>query len=484
MKHMLKKTFALAAGLAAGVVLADTGLPVVSSCTMQQGPGSRVVTIKYAITDNIPAVVTLDVKTNLTGSATANESDWVSIGGEHIWNAAGAVWRKVTSADLGGDGKYTITWDPSESWTGESGKGFRVDVARVEVTAWPLDNTPDYMVVDISGVPANDVARYYPAVDFLPHSSLGQPGAAVTNNPAYKTTKLLMRKIMAKGVEWTMGSTTLETGRQAEREATHLVSLTNNFYIGVFEVTQKQWELVATNSTQKAGFSVTDADMRPMDSVSYNEIRLKANSGAAATSSEISDYSWPKPPFRSSFLGLLRLRTGGLDFDLPSDAQWEFAARAGNGDQRWGDGSAYAPNSAGKDANLDKLGRYQNNGGKLYKNSAWANPAETCGATNGTAIVGTYAPNNWGLYDVHGNVWEWCLDWYENNIGDHHGLVNIKFDNPAQTRGGATGGNRSAHGGSWYDAASGQRPARRLQWAATTRTNTGGLRVVCTAGLR
>ena len=483
---MLKKTFALAAGLAAGVVLADTGLPVVSSCTMQQGPGSRVVTIKYAITDNIPAVVTLDVKTNLTGSATANESDWVSIGGEHIWNAAGAVWRKVTSADLGGDGKYTITWDPSESWTGESGKGFRVDVARVEVTAWPLDNTPDYMVVDISGVPANDVARYYPAVDFLPHSSLGQPGGAVTNNPAYKTTKLLMRKIMAKGVEWTMGATTLESGRSAN-EATHLVTLTNNYYIGVFEVTQKQWELVATNSTQKAHFSVTDAEMRTMESVCYNEIRLKMNSNAAATSSELADYSWPKDPYQGSFLGLLRLRTAGLDFDLPSEAQWEFAARAGNGDQRWGDGSSFAMSGSNSDVNLDKLSRYRGTGGRRWdtSSSSWKDYANSCPASNATAIVGTYAPNNWGLYDMHGNVLEWCLDWYEDDITSYNGCVNINFDNPAQTRNGdPNNGYRVSRGGSYYDGANGQRAGRRLKWAETTRAGNTGFRLVCTAGLK
>ena len=86
------------------------------------------------------------------------------------------------------------------------------------------------------------------------------------------------------------------------------MTLTNNYYIGVYEMTQSQWSQVATNSTVSANFTA-DRTMRPMEKVCYNEIRIKTSNNAA-TSGEITDYSWPKAPNPSSFLGLLRLIYG------------------------------------------------------------------------------------------------------------------------------------------------------------------------------
>ena len=335
------------------------------------------------------------------------------------------------------------------------------------MTAWALDNTPDYMAVDISAAAQPNTQTYYPAADFVP--------GGVTNS-LYKTTKLLMRKITAKGVEWTMGSTTLETqNRQAAREATHQVSLTNNYYIGVFPVTQAQWDLIQPSRKAPSYFNnAADRAMRPVEQVCYNEIRNAANSTTANTA-----YDWPNDPNPSSFLGLLRTKTG-LDFDLPSEAQWEFAARAGNGDTKWGDGSGILNSDA--DANLDLLGRYERNGGKVLNGSSYANPAQSCGAMNGTAIVGSYAPNAWGLYDMHGNVWEWCLDWYEDNIGAYGGAVNIDSSAPTKTLSGASSTWRVARGGSWFVAAGGCRPADRSR--GNNRDAYYGFCVVCTAGLQ
>ena len=290
-----------------------------------------------------------------------------------------------------------------------------------------------------------------------------------------------MRKIMAKDVTWTMGSTPLETGRKAARETAHRVTLTNNYYIGVFEVTQAQWDLIQTSRPAPSYFTnAADRAMRPVELMCYNEIRLRADN-AAATSGQIDSYSWPKGPNPNSFLGKLRTKSG-LDFDLPSEAQWEFAARAGNGDTKWGDGSGIL--NVNPDANLNLLGRYQCNGGQVLSGSSYANPAQSCGATNGTAIVGSYAPNAWGLYDMHGNVWEWCLDWYEENITAHGGAVNIDPSAPAKTLSGASGATRVFRGGSWSGAAGMCRPAYRNSRAPTYCPATYGFRVVCTAGLQ
>ena len=203
------------AALAVTTGTALAAMPEVSNVTMTQA-ANRLVTITYQLTD-APAVVTLDIQTNANVSAAANDPGWTSIGGEVVCNAQGDVWKQVS-----GKATYTITWQPDQTWTGTDGNGFKIAAngARARVTAWPLDNTPDYMAVDVSAAAQPNTQTYYPAADFVP--------GGVTNG-LYKTTKLLMRKIMAKDVEWTMGSTTLETNRDAWREATHQVKLDGNY---------------------------------------------------------------------------------------------------------------------------------------------------------------------------------------------------------------------------------------------------------------
>ena len=452
----IKKTILCAVATASAMLMAsDT--PEVSNVTMTQASFGRQVTITYQL-NNAPngAVVTLDVETNATGNV------WASIGGEAVCNAQGAVWRKVTSADADGSGTYTITWRPDLSW-----EGHKVELAnggaRAVVTAWALDNTPNYMVVDISAGAQPNTQTYYPSADYLPGGLFG--------NTAYRTSFLVMRKIMAKDVKWTMGSTALETLRNATREVTHQVQLTNNFYIGVFPVTQAQYALVH-GDFPSFYVNVEDRAMRPVESVSYNLLRGSSHNDASC--------NWPLNPHASSFFGILNARTG-ISFDLPSEAQWEFAARAGNGDTKWGDGSAILNKYS--DANMDRLGRYQYNGGKIGA-SYNIEPDADCGATNGTAIVGSYVPNDWGLYDVFGNVYEWCLDWYEDNISSLDGKVNINPATPTLTLSGATGSNRVMRGGASTQGADKARPAYRFTVGPKTYTKITGFRVVCQAGLQ
>ena len=143
--NCIKKSMACA--MAVGCAMLANATPEVGNVTMTQRTGSRLVTITYKLTED--AVVTLDVLTNATPNAATG---WASIGGKAICNAQGAVWRKVTSADADGSGNYTITWRPDNSWTDEFGNGFKIadGCAKAVVTAYALDNTPDYMVVDIS----------------------------------------------------------------------------------------------------------------------------------------------------------------------------------------------------------------------------------------------------------------------------------------------------------------------------------------------
>ena len=244
-----------------------------------------------------------------------------------------------------------------------------------------------YCVIDLSGGPS---AKAYPVV------ALGaEPEGGWTDE--YKTTKLVLRRIDA-------GTFTMGAGELYPNQP-HQVTLTKPFYTGVFEVTQKQYELV-----MGANPSSYKGDMRPVDKVSYNMIR-----GTSAGT------SWPanNAVDATSFLGKLRAKTG-LGLDLPTEAQWEYACRAGTtGDF----------NNGGMLEDSEEMVRWSHNYGDGKG-----------GYSDAHTVVGSYLPNAWGLYDMHGNVREWCLDWYEEPLSA-----------ATDPKGAASGTRRVVRGGSWTD---------------------------------
>ena len=156
-----------------------------------------------------------------------------------------------------------------------------------------------------------------------------------------------------------------------------------------------------------------------------------------------------------SFLGKLRALTGGLEFDLPTEAQWEYACRAG---------TTTALNS-GKDLsdeytcpNLAEVGRYRGN-----QNDGKGDYSEH-------TKVGCYLPNAWGLYDCHGNVWEWCLDWYQGGWGK-----TVDTDPVGAT----SGSYRVLRGGNWFKYAQYCRCAYRYSDYPSNYGNSIGFRVCC-----
>ncbi|MBR3582512.1 MAG: formylglycine-generating enzyme family protein [Kiritimatiellae bacterium] len=337
----------------------------------------------------------------------------------------------VKAQELPG-GKGRLVWD-----AGKDAAGTVADAVTVEVQA--LAGEGMYLVLDLSAG-SGDGAVY-------PVSFLGaEPQGGWSDE--FKTTKLVLRRIMPG--TYTMGSPSDELGRSGDsssyNEIRHEVTITQPFYMGVFEVTQKQWELVmGSNPSSYTG------DMRPVEYVSWNTIR-----GNSST------YNWPSSSEvdAASFMGKLRARAGGFAWDLPTEAQWEYACRAGTTTALNSGKNLTGTSSC---TNMAEVGRY-------YYNQSDGKG----GYTSGHTTVGSYMPNAWGLYDMHGNVWEWCLDW----------LASVTADAVTDPVGPASGSNRVLRGGGWGGYARDCRSADRCDYAPSGRYNSIGLRLCCSAGLR
>jgi len=187
-----------------------------------------------------------------------------------------------------------------------------------------------------------------------------------------------------------MGSPDSEPDRYVCEGPAHTVIISKDFYIGKYEVTQAQWQLIMGNNPSK----FQNGDNYPVEQVSWDDICQAGGFLEKTNQLKPSGYS---------------------GFRLPTEAEWEYAARAGTQTRfYWGNDPSYT----------------------LIGDNAWYinNSSST------THPVGQKMRNAFGLYDMSGNVWEWCNDWY----GPYGGDVTDPI-------GPATGYSRVFRGGSWYD---------------------------------
>ena len=346
-------------GMAMMVMVASAATPQVKNVkAIQRYPWDSKVYVSYELVGDVASNVGNGIKPLLfviaKDKTTGQEYGQVSAEDSFLSGDIGMV-----------EGHHEIVWDIEA-------QGLAINSDNVSFTVAYCDYP--YLIIDLSsGVDASSYPISY---------RCEVPAEGWTDE--YKTTKLVLRLI---------GPGSFKMCGEYD------VTLTMPFYCGIFEVTQKQYSLVTgTNPSEFSG------DTLPVEQVSNDIIRGTYYGTRWPVSSGVD---------ASSFMGKLRARTR-LNFDLPTEAQWEYACRAGAtttfsyGDSEDGDYMWYQANS----------------------------PFQT-------HEVGTKRPNSWGLYDMHGNVWEWCLDWY----GSLSGGVDPKGPSSGSCRVGRGGG--CSFGASW-----------------------------------
>ena len=411
---MKKSTLAMLLSMAAAWA-AVAGVPTVSDMKVVKST-NRLLKMDYTLTGG-PAIVMLSVTTN-----------GVPVGGANLMAVSGDV-NTIVSAD----GRHSFAWRLKDTPLGAERKDIR---ASVSLVCRPLDNPPDYLVVNLSEKAPSPRYTFAERAEDL--------AGGLTVNSAYWTDRLVLRRIRARNIPWVMGCEPFsDRGSASAAGAPHEVTLTNDYWAAVFQLTRGQWAAV---TSRPCPGQYKFSDRRPVDSVAIERSdTAREDRPSALRGDGTEEFRYPAAPHPASFLGLLRARTG-LAFDLPGEAMWEFSAKAGTTDEQWGDGS---PALRG---NLSA--RFADNAGLV--NGMWPDPT-TSDITCGTAEVGSYAPNGFGLYDMHGNANELCLDWYEKDA-QTQGSINACG---GKTLSGADGTANVSKGGALGTTYDGCLPSRR-----------------------
>jgi formylglycine-generating enzyme required for sulfatase activity len=258
-----------------------------------------------------------------------------------------------------------------------------------------------------------------------------------------------MKFVLIPAGKFQMGSPPEEADRAGNENPRHVVEISRPFYMGVYPVTQEEYQ--AVTGTNPSYFSpggagkdkVAGLDTRrfPVEQVSWND--------AVAFCEKLS--------------GLEREKKAGRTYRLPTEAEWEYACRAGTTTR-----FSFGERISAKDANFDATQPY----GGVNKEVSYGGGEE--GPSLGrTAAVGSYPKNAFGLYDMHGNVYQWCNDWHDEDY-----YRNSPGKDPPGPGGGPSG-ERSMRGGNWGTPGWNCRAAARGRGVPNGGGNGVGFRVVC-----
>lgn len=312
----------------------------------------------------------------------------------------GASWFCASS------GTYRVTWDST------------ADAPTLMATGLTYTATASmakYMVVDLSKGTSATADDPYPITYMEECPDPTRQDGGWTDE--YKTTKMVFRLVQP-------GSTRIGWGINAFTDwyctPTVVATFTKPFYLAIFECTQGQAKQIKGSYISSSSYEFTKGpyrDVRPVGAAAYNVWRGKGADG----------YCWPNHGSAvdpNSVIGLLRTRTGNNNgFDMPTESEWEYAARAGGLETgAWGgDGLTTSqrgttepgPTSNYTNTVLNAKARYLYNGGYITNaDGSLSSPGYSYeGVDHGTAIVGSYMPNAWGFYDMLGNVRECTLDY-------------------------------------------------------------------------
>jgi serine/threonine protein kinase/formylglycine-generating enzyme required for sulfatase activity len=343
-------------------------------------------------------------------------SDWPA-GLPHLAKGSDAVLRDLAAQSLDAEADPAARAALADKWWSAAEKARPKAKAELRAGAayWYAQAEPG-----LSGLAQTKVQKRLAdlgagATSHAPRTS-GKPPADTLDLPLGAGVALRVRLIPAG--KFVMGSPPAEPDRNAG-EHQHPVAISHPFYLGVTEVTQGQWQAVmGTTPSHFAG-----DPLRPVEQVSWDDCQKFIER------------------LNNSPLGRARR------FRLPSEAEWEYACRAGSGTAYYFGGDARALPGCG-----------------------WFKDA----SEQTTHPVGELRPNAWGLFDMAGNVWEWCNDWY---VADYY-LSSPAVDPP----GPLTGSRRSLRGGSWANLGANCRSAERNLMPPATTGSAYGLRIACDTG--
>jgi formylglycine-generating enzyme required for sulfatase activity len=262
--------------------------------------------------------------------------------------------------------------------------------------------------------------------------------------------------VYIEGGTFTMGSPSSEADRDSV-EVQHQVTI-SSFYMGQYEVTQAEYEAVMkSNPSYFKGANLPVESVNWYDAIEYcnkrsakeglkpaytiDKSRFDPNNDAPTNDK----YDWQNDTIR----WIVTVNKNANGYRLPTEAEWEYACRAGT-TTPFNTGNNITTNQANYNGDYP----YDNNSTGTYRRK--------------TTAVGSFAPNGWGLYDMHGNVGEWCWDWYQR----------YSVSNQTDPSGAASSSDRVDRGGNWINLAQDLRSASRSGGSPSTRNSHLGFRLV------